>query len=114
MGQPTPRQSQIEAQITQSKQDATLDETESREKLTIDLEEKVNKKLQDKIIVHYTHENRFNSMKKDIHEVFDEAFQSLGIERVRLIVGNRNNPTSQRELIRKRPHMKLMKLKQQR
>jgi hypothetical protein len=47
-------------------------------------------------------------MKKDMHEIFREAFRELGIEGVRLIVGHRNSPTMQRELIRKRPHMKLM------
>ena len=47
-----------------------------------------------------------------MHEVFREAFQGLGLDSVRLIVGNRNSPNSQRELIRKRPHPKLMTLKQ--
>ena len=46
-----------------------------------------------------------------MHEVFREAFQGLGLDSVRLIVGNRNSPSSQRDLIRKRPHIKLMTLK---
>jgi hypothetical protein len=50
-------------------------------------------------------------MKRDMHEIFHEAFQGLEIEAVRLIVGHRNSPTTQRELIRKRPHMKLLTLK---
>jgi hypothetical protein len=49
-------------------------------------------------------------MKRDMHEVFREAFKDLGIDAVRLIVGHRNSPSMQRELIRKRPHMKLMTL----
>jgi hypothetical protein len=61
----------------------------------------------------YTHENRFASMKRDMHEIFREAFKGLGIEAVRLIVGHRNSPTLQREFIRKKPHMRLMTLKQQ-
>ncbi len=49
-----------------------------------------------------------------MNEIFREAFQGLRIEAVRLIVGNRNSPNIQRELIRKRPHMKLLTLKQKR
>ncbi len=50
-------------------------------------------------------------MKKDMHEIFREAFQGLGIESVRLILGHRDGPNSQRELIRKRPHIKLWTIK---
>ncbi len=61
--------------------------------------------------MHITHESRFASMKRDMHEIFREAFKGLGIEAVRLIVGHRNSPTLQLELIRKRPHMKYMTIK---
>ena len=112
MGQPTARQSQLEAQIVQD----TLDNHEYKEKPSMQIATSVSttsaqsKKCQDNIIIHYTHEHRFISMKKDMHEVFREAFQGLGLDSVRLIVGNRNSPNSQRELIRKRPHPKLMTL----
>jgi hypothetical protein len=48
-----------------------------------------------------------------MHEIFREAFKGLGIEAVRLMVGHRNSPTLQREIIRKRPHMKLLTLTNQ-
>jgi hypothetical protein len=118
MGQPTPRRSQIEAQIAQSKQydenDQQQEEEQPKQTLasTSTIFQKTKKnQSQDKIIIHYTHENRFTSMKKDMHEIFREAFKDLKIENLRLIVGHRNSPTTQRELIRKRPHMKLMTLK---
>lgn len=47
--------------------------------------------------IHYTHENRFRSMKRDIHEVFREAFSALKIEGLRLIVGHHNSPSLQYE-----------------
>ena len=59
----------------------------------------------------YTHENRFTSMKRDMHAIFREAFKDLGIDPVRLILSHRNSPSMQREIIRKRSHMKLMTLK---
>ncbi|CAF1384091.1 unnamed protein product [Rotaria sp. Silwood1] len=48
-----------------------------------------------------------------MHEIFREAFKCLGIEALRLIVGHRNSPSTQRELIRKRPHPKHLTLKGQ-
>ena len=63
---------------------------------------------QDYVIIQYTHENRLESMKRDMHEIFREAFKELRIEALRLIVGHRNNPSLQRELIRKRPNIKYM------
>jgi hypothetical protein len=38
-------------------------------------------------------------MKRDMHEIFREAFKGLSLEAVRLIVGHRNSPIIQRELI---------------
>jgi hypothetical protein len=115
MGQPTPRQSQIEAQIAQSKQDnEDYQEAEQPKQIaatTTSTTHHQGKKCQDNIIIHYTHENRFTSMKRDMHEIFHDTFKGLGIEAVRLIVGHRNSPNTQRELIRKRSHMNLLKLK---
>ncbi|CAF1187982.1 unnamed protein product [Rotaria sp. Silwood1] len=65
------------------------------------------------MIMHYTHEKRFSTMKKDMHEIFREAFEGYGLDAVRLIVGYRNHPNSERELTRKRPPLKYLTLKQQ-
>ncbi|CAF1506248.1 unnamed protein product, partial [Rotaria sordida] len=113
MGQPTPRQSQIDAQIAQSKQHHE-NYIEQQVKSSIATSTSTTtpphgQKFQDNIIIHYTHENRFTSMKRDMHEIFREAFKGLGIETVRLIVGHRTSPNTQRELIRKRPHISLLK-----
>ena len=115
MDQPTPRQNQIDTQIAKYTQDnvnCTVQQTKQALPLASKTNQQPSKKKsgQDYVLIHITHENRFTSMKRDMHEIFREAFQSLGIEAVRLIVGHRNSPTLQRELIRKRPHMKYMTL----
>ena len=115
MDQPTPRQNQIETQIVKYKQDIA-DSKVQQTKQTLPSAPSTNqpskkkKAGQDYVLIHITHENRFASMKRDMHETFREAFQSLGMEAVRLIFGHRNSPTLQRELIRKQPHMKYMTL----
>ena len=110
MDQPSPRQSQIEASITQANQENSSHQIMSSSLSSPTMYQKLKQNLQDSVIIHYTHENRFTSTKRDMHEIFREAFKAFGIEAVRLIVGHRNNPSSQRELIRKRPHLKIIKL----
>ncbi len=42
------------------------------------------------LIIHYTHENRFESLKRDMHQVYDNVFKNTTIDDIQLIVGNRN------------------------
>jgi hypothetical protein len=107
LGQPTPRQSQIEASITQSKQYNEENYLNTNTTSSTTKHQKVRKKSEDSVIIHFTHENRFIDIKRDMHEVFREAFQALGIEAVHLIVAHRDSQTSHRE----RPHIKHMTLK---
>ena len=65
------------------------------------INKKTKSKSEDRVIIHYTHETRFNSMKRDMHEVFREAFKNFGIEGLKLIVGHRKSPPLKQELIRK-------------
>ncbi|CAF4728615.1 unnamed protein product, partial [Rotaria sp. Silwood2] len=114
MNQPTARHSQIEAHIAQFQEKNEESEVEQLVTTTSTTTKKQkNSRFQDTVIIHYTHEKRFTNMKKDMHKVFREAFQGFGIEAVRLIVGHRNSPNSERELIRKRPPLKYLTLKQQ-
>ncbi|CAF3936480.1 unnamed protein product [Rotaria sp. Silwood1] len=119
MGQPTSRQSQVEARITQSKDDNGQYPAEQPLSATIPrlptttTEQGTKTKFQDKAIIHYTHEKRFTTTKKDMHEIFRKAFKCLAIEALRLIVGHRSSPSTQRELIRKRPQPKHLTFKGQ-
>lgn len=103
MGTMTARQSQVDHRITLSKLDNGM------EPMIFNTNLRKQKKLQDRILLHYTHENRLQTMKRDIHEVFRQSFIGLGIDNLRLIVGHRNSPSIQRELIRKRPPINLLK-----
>jgi hypothetical protein len=58
---------------------------------------------QNTIILHYTHEKRFSSMKRDLHQTYDTIFNNTPASDVQLIVGNRNRRTARDDLIRKKP-----------
>ncbi|CAF1088999.1 unnamed protein product [Rotaria sordida] len=114
MNQPTARSSQIEARITQFKENNEESHMEQPvQTRTTDTKKSKNNSFRDAMIIHYTHEMRFSTMKKDMHKIFREAFEGYGLEAVRLIVGYRNHPNSERELARKRPPLKYLTLKQQ-
>ncbi len=63
----------------------------------------------DKLFVHYKHEHRFQSLKRDIHHVDEDVFQNTPAMQTKLIVGNRNRRDTQNELIRKRPKNTLLR-----
>ncbi|CAF1273836.1 unnamed protein product [Rotaria sp. Silwood1] len=114
MNQPTARSSQVEARIAHFKENNEESHLEQPvQTRTTDTKKSKNNIFHDVVIIHYTHEKRFSTMKKDMHKIFREAFEGYGLEAVRLIVGYRNHPNSERELTRKRPPLKYLTLKQQ-
>jgi hypothetical protein len=70
-----------------------------------------NKKFEKTIFLHYTHEQRLDSLKRDIHKIYSEVFQGTEASDVRLVIGHRNSRNTQSELIQKRPHAAFVKLK---
>ncbi|CAF4263996.1 unnamed protein product [Rotaria magnacalcarata] len=61
-----------------------------------------------KLIVHYTHEKRFQTFKSDMHQVYDNIFKFTPAADVKLIVGNKNRRSGKTELICKRPKQSLL------
>ncbi|CAF5208952.1 unnamed protein product, partial [Rotaria magnacalcarata] len=61
-----------------------------------------------KLIVHYTHEKRFQTFKSDMHQVYDNTFKDTPAADVKLIVGNKNRRPAKKELICKRPKQSLL------
>jgi hypothetical protein len=61
-----------------------------------------------KLFIHYTHEGRLQSTKRDPHRVYEETFQRTPASHVTLTVGGRNRRDAQHELIRKRPSKSLL------
>ncbi len=70
--------------------------------------EKKDNQFGKKMIVHYTHEKRFNCFKGDMHQILDDTFQKQIDKDIKLIVGNRNRQNAQKELVHKRPKQRLL------
>ena len=70
-----------------------------------------NKKFEKTLFLHYTHEHRLDSLKRDIHQIYTEVFQGITASHSRLIIGHRNSRNTQLELVQKRPHSGFVKLK---
>ena len=79
------------------------------------VKEKVNQSKQQRqdkcdkcLIIHYTHEQRLASYKRDVHQIWDETFKQTPVKDTKLIVGNRNNRNTAEELVSKRPVMPMV------
>ena len=100
LGEPTARQSQIA--LSAATADMDNDQTDDQ---IIKEQTTTNKKpgnYGDKFFIHYTHEQRFNTLKKDMHQIYDDVFQNTPAMYTRMVVGTRNRRDMKNELIRKR------------
>ena len=77
--------------------------TTAMTKTTVNSEQK-GAKANNRLLLHYTHEKRFDSYKRDIHQIWSETFGNTPVIEVKVIVGNRNNRDARSELVRKRSH----------
>jgi hypothetical protein len=112
LGLPTTRQSQVALSATTA--DIDNDQTdENQVELTKTSTEAQNKQklYGNKQFVHYTHEQRFNSFKRDMHQVYEDIFKETPAMNAKIIVGNRNRRDAKNELVRKRPTKRLLKNK---
>ena len=106
LGEPTPRQSQT----TLSAATADMDNDQTDEQIMKE-QATTNKKSTnygEKFFVHYTHEDRFHTLKKDMHQVYDDVFQNTPAMYTRMVVTTRNHRDAKNELIRKRPKRTLL------
>jgi hypothetical protein len=55
------------------------------------------------LIIHYTHEARLSTYKKDIHQLWNRTFKETPVINTRLIVGNRNSKNLTKQLVRRGP-----------
>ena len=110
LGQPTQRQSQaaLGAATADIDNDQTDETIPAKEDATTTTNQSIYNK-DDKLFVHYTHEKRFQSLKRDMHQVYQNTFGNSPAIYSRLVVGNRNRRNQQHELIRKRPKKTLLK-----
>jgi hypothetical protein len=64
-----------------------------------------NSKLINNLIVHCTYENRLETYKKEIHQLWNRTFNETPVMNTINIVGNRHNRNMTQELVRHRPHI---------
>ena len=115
LGQPTTRQSQIAINVATANIDnASLSNqrigptpSNSRPRATA-------KPYGSKLIIHYTHEKRFHSMKRELHQIYDDVFKNSPVQDLKVIVGTRNRRDARKDLIRKRPSRALLRNKRTR
>ena len=106
---PTARQSQV----AQSAIEANIDDDQPNDHRaaiseTTTTSDNTTNQYDTKQFVHYTHEKRFHSLKRDMHQVYENIFSGTPAMTAKIIVGNRNRRDAQNELIRKRPPKRLL------
>ena len=96
LNKPTLAQSQMAARIatTTKSNDETIPGN-----LIGKLDIKKPSKYDKNLIIHYTHEARFASLKRDIHQLWNDILKNPIINDIKLIVGHRNNPKLTRDLM---------------
>ncbi|CAF2125012.1 unnamed protein product [Rotaria magnacalcarata] len=70
-------------------------------------EEKISN-ITEKFFTHFTYEKRFKTCKRDMHQVYHDAFKDTPAMYTKLIVGHRIRRQAQNELIHKRPNKTLL------
>ncbi len=109
----TPRQSQVAANVAI----ANINNDQTDDTKPAELQEAMKKTGKkpihygDQLFVHYTHEKRFESFKRDMHTINDNVFKNTPVMDLKLIVGSRNSRDTRNELVRKRPKLALLQNK---
>jgi len=65
-------------------------------------------KFKKNLFVHCKHEARLQGLAREIHTIHESYFKTTDFGNIRLVVGYRNNPNTQYELVRKRPSSELL------
>ena len=115
LGEPTARQSQIAL----SAATADMDNDQTDDQIMQSKQQQQQQQQQQQIknqqimvtnslyTIHY--EQRFNTLKKDMHQVYDDVFHDTPAMYTKMVVGTRNRRDAKNELIRKRPKRTLLR-----
>ncbi|CAF3875971.1 unnamed protein product [Rotaria sp. Silwood1] len=113
LDQPTYRASQVAT----SAATADLDNNQTDDKINESTEARTKQnpaqkpQHADQILIHYNHEKRLDSIKRDMHKAYDKVFKNTPVGDIKMIVGNRNRRDAKHQLIRKRPNKHLLQNK---
>ena len=101
LNRPTVTELQMASQIAKVTGDHPAHNTADASSVAV--KEKQTLKSNNNLIIHYTHEKRFHTFKKDIHELWNQMFQCTPVSNTKLIIGHKNNRNATQELVRRRP-----------
>ena len=93
LGEPTPRQTQVQ----QSSATADIDNDQTDEQVDQNNNAKAIRPQVDILSVHYTHEKRFQSFKRDMHHLHNNIFGLTPAAEAKLTVGTSNRRDSTNE-----------------
>ena len=105
LSRPTRRQSQVASNVAL----ANLDNDQTDETAVVTSQATTHPApVQNRLLVHYTHEKRFRPFKREMHRIYESIFHNTPAMQVKLMVGNRNRRDGRHELIHKRPKRSLL------
>lgn len=88
---------QWQSQIALSAITANMDNDSHDDQKT---EEQSTKKYGKKFFIHYTHEKRFETLKRNMHGAYEDIFQNTPAACTKMVVGTRNRRDTKSKLIR--------------
>jgi hypothetical protein len=103
LNKPTVTEHQIASRIAKTL-DPNNNDTMDDSLVQIRLRQK--SKWVDNLIIHYKHEARLASYKKDIHQLWNQIFKNTPFMNTKLIIGHRNSPNMTKTVVHRRSHYK--------
>lgn len=111
MGQSTPQQSQVANDVANAIfENDEIEELHSIVPTITTTGRTGNRKPIEKntLVLHYTHEKRFSSTKRDIHKTYGDVFADTPAMDIKILVASRNRRKAANDLIRKKPLKSLL------
>ncbi|CAF2043506.1 unnamed protein product, partial [Rotaria magnacalcarata] len=113
LSQPTPRQTQValSAALADIDNDPVDDDEKQQPSPDPKKSEENISNINEKFFTHFTYEKRFETCKRDMHQVYHDTFKDTPAMYTKLMVGNRIRRQTHNELIRKQPKKTLLQNK---
>ncbi|CAF1538743.1 unnamed protein product, partial [Adineta ricciae] len=74
---------------------------ESRSESMVQFHKAGPSKWDSNVIIHYSHESRLSTYRRDVHQLWNEHFHQTPVTHTRLIIGTKNNPNLTKRLLRR-------------
>jgi hypothetical protein len=91
LGLPTNRQSKVKMDVDSTNIPTDITNKQQRAPTEINRRSRATEKAkQKKLMVHYTHEKRFDSLKREMHQIYHDVFKNSPVADVKSIVATYN------------------------